>query len=326
MKRLIAGIALAWFSLFASATTLNPVQLLNPAGSSSGQTIVSTGASSAPGWASLAASSLAPVGANTVVANATGSTAAPAAVSIPSCSASGNALQWTSGAGFSCASAATSGRLINVQIFTANGTYTPTAGTNSVVVEGVGGGGGSGGNPAQAAGAGGMSAAGSGGSYARARYTSGFSGATVTVGASGTAGNSTTAGGNGGATSFGSLMSCPGGIGGSIGGTSTSVAGVTGAAAPSACTVTGGTTIASIRGAAGGGGFASVSGGASVSGSGGGSALGLGGPGLGSNGSYNGQAGSGYGGGASGAYSGSSGGATTGGAGTAGIVIVYEYN
>ncbi|MDR6393049.1 hypothetical protein [Paraburkholderia phenoliruptrix] len=65
MKKLILAVLLAAFSIFASATTLNPVQLLNPAGSSSGQTIVSTGASTAPGWG------------NVPVANVTG--AAPSA-------------------------------------------------------------------------------------------------------------------------------------------------------------------------------------------------------------------------------------------------------
>src|ERR1700761_551177 len=58
MKRIFAG-ALALFLAFAvSATTLNPIQLLNPAGSTTGQTIVSTGASSAPSWASVSAAAL----------------------------------------------------------------------------------------------------------------------------------------------------------------------------------------------------------------------------------------------------------------------------
>lgn len=51
---------------------------------------------------------LAQAGANTVLANATGSTANWAAFTMPSCSSSTSALQWTSGTGFSCyASSAT---------------------------------------------------------------------------------------------------------------------------------------------------------------------------------------------------------------------------
>ena len=102
MKRLttlLFGLAL---SLAAGAATLAPVQLLNPAGSTSGQAIISTGPSTAPGWASVAVSSLAPISANTVLGNATGSSAAPAALAVPSCSTSASALNWTSASGFSC--------------------------------------------------------------------------------------------------------------------------------------------------------------------------------------------------------------------------------
>ncbi|MFT4068937.1 hypothetical protein [Paraburkholderia sp.] len=42
--------------------------------------------------------------ANTVLANATASSASPTAVAMPSCSGSNNALRWTSGSGFTCAS------------------------------------------------------------------------------------------------------------------------------------------------------------------------------------------------------------------------------
>lgn len=89
-------------SVSALATTLNPVQLLNPAGSTSGQAIVSTGASTAPAWANVAATALAAQAANTVVANVTGSSASPTAFAMPSCSTSASALNWTSGTGFTC--------------------------------------------------------------------------------------------------------------------------------------------------------------------------------------------------------------------------------
>jgi hypothetical protein len=106
------------------------------------------------------------------------------------------------------------GRLINVQIFTSTSTYTPTAGTTSVVVEAVGGGGGGGG--ANAAGAGQISAGGhgGGGAYAKGRFTSAFSGVTVTIGAGGAAGGT---GGTGGTTSFGALLVVTGGAGGGAG-------------------------------------------------------------------------------------------------------------
>jgi hypothetical protein len=46
--------------------------------------------------------------ANTVLANATGSTASPTAFVVPSCSTSNSALQWTSGSGITCNSNITS--------------------------------------------------------------------------------------------------------------------------------------------------------------------------------------------------------------------------
>lgn len=50
----------------------------------------------------IALSSLATESANTVVGNGTGSTASPTALPAPSCSATGDALNWTSGTGFGC--------------------------------------------------------------------------------------------------------------------------------------------------------------------------------------------------------------------------------
>ncbi|CAJ0778705.1 hypothetical protein LMG7141_00789 [Ralstonia condita] len=102
MKRFstfILGLAL---SAFAAATTLNPVQLLNPAGSTAGQAVISNGATSAPTWQAVPLTGLATQGANTVLGNGTASTAAPTALAVPSCSAATNALLWTSGTGFSC--------------------------------------------------------------------------------------------------------------------------------------------------------------------------------------------------------------------------------
>jgi hypothetical protein len=57
MKKKILAFTIGVFSTLVGAATTNPVQLLNPAGSTSGQAVVSTGPSSAPSWGSVAAGS-----------------------------------------------------------------------------------------------------------------------------------------------------------------------------------------------------------------------------------------------------------------------------
>lgn len=117
----------------------------------------------------------------------------------------------------------TSGRLLNWQIFTGVGThtYTPTTGTASVIVEVQAGGGPGCGTPATGAGQTSLGGNGSSGSYAKKRITSAFSGVTITVGAAGV-GASGGVGTNGGASSFGTLVSAAGGIcGNNVGATST---------------------------------------------------------------------------------------------------------
>jgi len=103
MKKLF-GAFIALFSSVALAATTVPVQLLSPTGSSSGQAIVSTGSSSAPAWGGIGVNGIAAIAANTVLANATGSSASPTAFAMPSCSASGSALNWTTSTGFTCRS------------------------------------------------------------------------------------------------------------------------------------------------------------------------------------------------------------------------------
>ena len=106
----------------------------------------------------------------------------------------------------------TGGRLLNIQVFTASGTYTPTVWTRKVRVRGQGAGAGRGGCPATALGQCSIAAAGGAGSYGEGWYSSGFAGVTVTVGAGGIAGAvGATPGGVGGTSSFGALLSCPGG-------------------------------------------------------------------------------------------------------------------
>lgn len=109
-------------------------------------------------------------------------------------------------------------KTVSQQVFTASGTYTPSAGMLFCIVEVRGGGGGGGG----AAGFHGGAAGGGGqGGYARERFSAATIGSsqTVTIGAGGTAGNtSPTNGGTGGTTSLGSLISATGGAGGIAGG------------------------------------------------------------------------------------------------------------
>lgn len=102
MKRLITFLALTCAAATSFAATLNPVQLLNPAGSTAGQAIVSTGSASAPAWGNVTAATLAPQAANTVVANATSSVASPSPTSLPNCLGSSSALTYTAGSGFGC--------------------------------------------------------------------------------------------------------------------------------------------------------------------------------------------------------------------------------
>jgi hypothetical protein len=113
------------------------------------------------------------------------------------------------------------GRLIGVQVFSTPGTftYTQTPGTNKVISEVQAAGGAGGGAPATGAGVSSVGAPGGAGSYAKSLLTSGFSGVTITVGAGGT-GVIGSAGNNGGPSSFGALISCPGGRGGPTAGPS----------------------------------------------------------------------------------------------------------
>jgi hypothetical protein len=122
------------------------------------------------------------------------------------------------------------GRLLNVQVFASSGTYTPSSSlVTSVIVEVQGGGGGSAGSPATTSTQASVGGAGSNGAYAKSRFTSGFSGVAVTVGAGGVAGTVGGPGGNGGASSFGTLTTAGGGFGGNTGGptTTSTIAGPT---------------------------------------------------------------------------------------------------
>lgn len=126
----------------------------------------------------------------------------------------------TSSQYFTAMQTVTKGRLIGVQVFSTAGTftYTPTPGTNSVIPKVQAGGAGSGGLPATIASGAAYAPSGGAGAYGEGRYTSGFAGATITVGAGGVAGAAgANPGGAGGSSSFGGLLSAPGGIAGPAG-------------------------------------------------------------------------------------------------------------
>lgn len=132
--------------------------------------------------------------------------------------ANGNVDTATSSQYYDALSTALGGRLIGTQVFTSSGTYTPSVGVKSIIVEAIGGGGASGNVAATAANQNAASASGSQGAYAKARYTSGFNGVAVTIGSGGVPnGGGGGNGGNGGSTIFGSLLTCPGGKGSNVG-------------------------------------------------------------------------------------------------------------
>ncbi|MDP5280116.1 hypothetical protein Q9Q95_14395 [Sphingomonas sp. DG1-23] len=213
------------------------------------------------------------------------------------------------------------GSLLNVRRFAASGTYTPTPGTTSVIVDALGGGGGGGGCAATSSGQ--MSAGGGGGagSYGRGRFTSDFSGVTVTVAAGVAASASGGAGAAGNTSSFGSLLIAPGGAAGTVGDAVSTPAITWGSNASTPPT---GNNIAGGSGEGGGLGLALHP--TSAAGGRGGATL----FGAGSSGSLNGNTGSGnsslpYGSGGGGACNLANMPARSGGAGAAGLVIVYEF-
>jgi hypothetical protein len=138
MKRLLIGALASLFAIAASATTLNPIQLLNPTGSTSGQAIISTGASTAPAWGGVGVNGIAAIAANTVLANATGSSASPAAFAMPSCSSGANALSWTTSTGFTCnAGLITAASVASTYAPLASPTLTGTATAAALTVTGA---------------------------------------------------------------------------------------------------------------------------------------------------------------------------------------------
>jgi hypothetical protein len=219
------------------------------------------------------------------------------------------------------------GNLIGIQTFTADGTYTPTAGTTKVLVYVVGGGGAGGG--ANGAGANTSSAGGGGGGGATSiKFISTGLGSTetVTVGAGGV-GNSTTNGGAGGTTSFGSHATATGGSGGK-GGSGAGVAAdrsVRLREGGAGGSISSGVGDVLISGQAGGKGVAGSETDATSVAAGEGGSSHLGGGAYGIDGLDNGIDAVGYGGGGGGGSSFNTTGNRSGGNGADGVVVIYEY-
>lgn len=210
----------------------------------------------------------------------------------------------------------TPGRLLGKRILTTSGTYTPTVGTKSIIVEAIGGGGAGGGSVAttsvqQSSGSGGSS-----GGYVMASFTSGFSGASFNIGSGGSA--AVGANGGGGSTTSFLTINAGGGRGGSVGTASTSavISGTDGGIAS-------GGDINAI-GSFGNSGIvytATVA----LGGFGGSSKVYPGSGGVARASVGDGFAAAGYGCGGGGANSGASGISRAGGIGTQGLIIIWEY-
>lgn len=219
------------------------------------------------------------------------------------------------------------GRLLKVEVFTANGTWTKDARCNAALFKAVGGGGAGGGCVNGGANAGSAGGGGGAGGFAQLYKTAPASTYGITIGAAGAAVSGAN-GGNGGNTTVGAILTANGGAGGIVGTTSTSGdlvnGGAGGTAASGDINITGGNGLGGVsmvspssvaRGAQGG--------------HGGSNALGSGGVGafLNASGATAGSAASAAGGGGGGA-AGMLGGAanTAGGNGAVGMVIAYSFS
>ena len=115
---------------------------------------------------------------------------------------------------------ATGSRLLNKQVFGTGGnyTYTPTTGTQNIIVKLCGAGGGGGGVHGNGGGYVALSFGGAGGTYAETSLIPvPATPVNIVVGSGGAGGAGYNYGGNGGLSSFGTIITCPGGPGGARG-------------------------------------------------------------------------------------------------------------
>ncbi|HFL5500754.1 TPA: tail fiber protein [Escherichia coli] len=201
------------------------------------------------------------------------------------------------------------GRLVNTQVFTSSGTYTPTPGTKRIRVTITGGGGGGGGCKAASNNETFFGAGGGAGGTIISIMTPTQNSYPVTIGAGGAGGVSATNGTSGGNSVFASLIA-PGGTGGGKSGVTNTNGGNGGVPSTGDIRITGG------HGGDGQSGNIGVSGEGGTSYWGGGGRAGAGG----------GVFGKAYGSGGGGAYdAGYSGTSMTGGKGASGICIIEEF-
>ncbi|WP_435533465.1 beta strand repeat-containing protein [Escherichia coli] len=201
------------------------------------------------------------------------------------------------------------GRLVNTQVFTSSGTYTPTPGTKRIRVTITGGGGGGGGCKAYSNSETFFGAGGGAGGTIISIMTPTQNSYPVTIGAGGAGGVSATNGTSGGNSVFASLIA-PGGSGGGKSGVTNTNGGNGGVPSTGDIRITGG------YGGDGQSGNIGVSGEGGTSYWGGGGRAGAGG----------GVIGKAYGSGGGGAYdAGYSGTSMTGGKGASGICIIEEF-
>ncbi|ANR77016.1 hypothetical protein BBB57_01335 [Kosakonia sacchari] len=217
------------------------------------------------------------------------------------------------------------GRLLNIQTFTSgSGTYTPTAGMKYALVYVLGSGGGSGSSPATTSAQTSASPGGASGSWAFVKLMAADIGTSQTyiVGVGGAAGISG-AGGDGSASSLGTLISCPGGKGSTVGVVvSTSASGLFPGGSPGGMpTISAGTVIESSNGNPGGKSTFITSN--TLAGDGASSPKGSGGQGLG--GTSLASPGTGQGSGAGGASCAVSSAAKNGASGANGGIWIWEY-
>lgn len=219
----------------------------------------------------------------------------------------------------------TAGLMLNTVVFTDSATYTPTEGTQYVIVEAVGGGGGGGGCSSTTSYNAAVSGGGASGSYIKAKFDIASIGDTVeiTIGAGGVGGIGGQAGGAGGDTKLGALATATGGKGGTSSTSPASSAFIAVGGAPGSIPI-GGNLISSLGSRGGAGLFFNSSTGA-VGGDGAPSQYGGSGIGSGSSGTT-GTNGSGYGSGGGGNARQPSSGAVNGYDGAKGILIIYEYS
>jgi hypothetical protein len=212
----------------------------------------------------------------------------------------------------------TGGQLLAVQVFTVSGTYTPTLGTSRAYIKVLGGGGAGGGAAATTAGQFAVGGGGGAGGYAEGLIISPTSGA-ILIGTGGV-GVAGAAGGNGSPTGFQGIVVANGGLGGLASTATTS---------PNALGGSGGSvgtpgSILNLQGANGGSAFGYVTGVIGMTGFGANSMYGGGGINQ-TNANVSGTNATLFGAGGSGAFNGASQAARAGGQGSAGVLIVFDY-